>query len=68
MKNGSKKFYILGSIVTMILIVCVAVLIGILSIKPNKTEAATDTHYEIVVDKVSTVTVFIIWSARGRSE
>ena len=62
MKNGSKKFYILGSIVTMILIVCVAVLIGILSIKPNKTEAATDTHYEIVVDKVSTVTVYVAGS------
>ena len=62
MKNGSKKFYILGSIVTMILIVCVAVLIGILSIKPNKTEAATDTHYEIVVDKVSTVTVYVTGS------
>ena len=62
MKNGSKKFYILGSIVTMILIVCVAVLIGILSIKPNKTEAATDTHYEIVVEKVSTVTVYVAGS------
>ncbi|MBQ2892480.1 MAG: hypothetical protein IJE45_06265 [Bacilli bacterium] len=62
MKNGSKKFYILGSIVTMILIVCVAVLIGILSIKPNKTEAATATHYEIVVDKYSTVSVYVTGS------
>ena len=59
MKNGSKKFYIIGSIVTSILIICVAVLIGVLLIKPNKLNAETDDYYDIVIDRVSTVTVYV---------
>lgn len=62
MKNGSKKFYLLGSIITSILIICVAVLIGALIIKDRGVKAETTDSYEIVVDRVSTVSVYVTGS------
>ena len=59
MKNGSKKFYIVGSFITLILIACVAVLIGVLSINPTEVKAERDNKYEVVIERISTVTVYV---------
>ena len=62
MKNGTKKFYLLGSIVTSMLIICVAVLIGVLAIKDRSVKAETTDSYEVVIERVSTVTVYVAGS------
>lgn len=59
MKNNSRKFYIIGSIVLFIMIVATVILIGTLPNKKNTVYAAEDDVYELVIEKNSAVSVYV---------
>lgn len=59
MKNNSRKFYIIGSIVLFIMIVATVILIGTLPNKKNIVYAAEDDVYEIVIERNSAVSVYV---------
>ena len=59
MKNNSRKFYIIGSIVLFIMIVATVILIGTLPNKKNTVYAAEDDVYEIVIERNSAVSVYV---------